>query len=131
MSGRWTRVGEIFDAALREPPERRAAFLREACGGDRELETDVRSLLASHDSAGDFLEPGRFPLVLPPDAGIPEAPKTGETVGSWKVVRALAEGGMGVVYLVEREDGQYQQRGALKFIRHGLATDEMVRRFRA
>ncbi|HEY6572709.1 MAG TPA: hypothetical protein VI198_05265, partial [Candidatus Eisenbacteria bacterium] len=124
MTGRWTRIGEIFDAALREPPERRAAFLKQACAGDRELETDIRSLLASHDAAGEFLEPGKIPLVLPPTP-IPAAPAAGQTVGSWKVVRPLAEGGMGVVYLVEREDGQYQQRGALKFIRHGLATDEM------
>lgn len=129
MSDRWTRVGEIFDAALREPLERRTAFLKEACGGDPELETDVRSLLASHHAAGEFLEPGVSSLSVPA-TGLPEAPKAGQTVGSWKVIRALAEGGMGVVYLVEREDGQYHQRGALKFIRHGLATDEMVRRFR-
>ncbi len=129
MSDRWKRVGEIFDAALRETPERRAEFLKEACGGDRELETDVRSLLASHHAAGEFLEPGSIPIEMPP-GGIPDAPKAGQTIGSWKVIRPLAEGGMGVVYLVEREDGQYHQRGALKFIRHGLATDEMVRRFR-
>ena len=129
MSGRWTRVGEIFDAALRESPERRGAFLMEACGGDRELETEVRSLLTSHDSAGEFLEPGKLALSMPP-VTLPEAPQSGQTIGSWKVIRPLAEGGMGIVYLVEREDGQYQQRGALKFIRHGLASDEMVRRFR-
>ncbi|HEU4724496.1 MAG TPA: serine/threonine-protein kinase, partial [Candidatus Eisenbacteria bacterium] len=87
------------------------------------------SLLASHDAAGEFLEPGSLPIEMPA-VSLPEAPKPGQSVGSWKVVRPLAEGGMGVVYLVEREDGQYQQRGALKFIRHGLATDEMVRRFR-
>ncbi len=128
MSGRWARVGEIFDAALREPPERRDAFLSEACGGDPELESEVRSLLASHDSAGEFLEPGKLEISMPPVL-LPEAPQAGQTIGSWKVIRPLAEGGMGIVYLVEREDGQYQQRGALKFIRHGLATDEMVRRF--
>lgn len=129
MSHRWTRVGEIFDAALRESPERRAEFVKVACDGDREMEADVLSLLASHDVAGEFLEPGSVPIEMP-TGGIPDAPKAGQTIGSWKVIRPLAEGGMGVVYLVEREDGQYQQRGALKFIRHGLATDEMVRRFR-
>jgi non-specific serine/threonine protein kinase/serine/threonine-protein kinase len=129
---RWIRIGEIFDAALREPAERRSEFLEEACGGDRDLEAEVRSLLASHGAADEFLEPGKARLELPPDAlpAIPAMPAAGQTIGSWKIIRPLAEGGMGIVYLVERQDGQYQQRGALKFIRHGLATEEMVRRFR-
>ena len=129
MTERWARIGEIFDAALREPLERRAAFLERACGGDGDLEADVRSLLASHEEAGGFLETGKRPqhMTWTDPHGIPEA---GQTIGSWKVVRALAEGGMGIVFLVERRDGQFQQRGALKFIRQGLATDEMVRRFR-
>jgi len=121
VSERWTRVGAIFEAALLEPPERRAAYLREACGGDREMETDVRSLLASHEAAGGFLEPA---------AGFPEGPSPGQNIGPWRVIRPLAEGGMGAVYLVERTDGQFDQRGALKLIRHGLATAEMVQRFR-
>lgn len=129
MSERWTRVGEIFDAALREPPDRRAVFLQDACGGDRELEADVRSLLASHDEAGAFLEPGDGSRFVS-GAAFPKMPEAGQTIGSWRVVRSLGEGGMGVVYLVERESEQFHQRGALKLIRHGLATDEMVRRFR-
>ncbi len=129
MTKRWTRVGEIFDAAIQQPPEQRAEFLKNACAGDRELETDVRSLLASHDVAGEFLEPGKSGMTMPA-AAIPGTPAAGQTIGSWKVIRPLAEGGMGIVYLVERQDGQFQQRGALKFIRHGLATEEMVRRFK-
>ncbi|HEY7728734.1 MAG TPA: serine/threonine protein kinase, partial [Candidatus Eisenbacteria bacterium] len=129
MNERWTKVGEIFDAALQLPPDRRAEFLREACGGDRDLETDVRSLLASHEMAGGFLEAGGTePGISPP--AVAAIPAAGQIVGSWKVVRPLAEGGMGIVYLVEREDGQFRQRGALKIIRQGLATDEMLRRFR-
>ena len=66
-----------------------------------------------------------------PDAsmGASDAPRAGESIGPWKVIRPLAEGGMGMVYLVEREDGQFHQRGALKLIRQGLATREMVHRF--
>jgi len=134
MTKRWTKVGEIFDAALALPAERRADYLRDSCGGDRELETDVRSLLASHDAAGEFLEPAKAGLAMPgataAGAPLPGTPAAGQMIGSWKIIRPLAEGGMGIVYLVERQDGQYQQRGALKFIRHGLATEDMVRRFK-
>ncbi|HET7498045.1 MAG TPA: serine/threonine-protein kinase [Candidatus Eisenbacteria bacterium] len=125
MTERWAQVGELFEAALRQPREQRAAFVKESCAGDRELETEVRSLLASHDAAGGFLEPEGGGISLP----FPEGPAPGQSIGSWRVVRPLATGGMGVVYLVEREDGQFHQRGALKLIRHGLATQEMVQRF--
>lgn len=124
LSERWERVGAIFEAALREPLERRAVWLSDACGGDRELETEVRSLLASHDAAGGFLEPADAA------ASFPEGPSPGQSIGPWKVIRPLAQGGMGAVYLVERTDGQFHQRGALKLIRQGLASEEMVQRFR-
>jgi non-specific serine/threonine protein kinase/serine/threonine-protein kinase len=131
---RWARVSEIFHAALERPPEKRAEYLKEACAGETGLETEVRSLLESHESAGGYLEPAASGAVTPPaspsGAFTPSALAAGQTLGSWKVVRPLAEGGMGIVYLVEREDGQFRQRGALKLIRHGLATEEMVRRFR-
>ena len=62
MTERWSRIAEIFEAALAEPPERRDAYLAEACAGDAELETEVRSLLAHHDESDGFLEPSRTPL---------------------------------------------------------------------
>ncbi|HEU4334435.1 MAG TPA: serine/threonine-protein kinase [Candidatus Eisenbacteria bacterium] len=134
MKERWARVSEIFHAALERPPEKRAEYVKEACAGEPGLETEVRSLLESHESAGGYLEPAVSGAVTPPGspsgAFPPSALAAGQTLGSWKVVRPLAEGGMGIVYLVEREDGQFRQRGALKLIRHGLATEEMVRRFR-
>ncbi|HSQ59357.1 MAG TPA: serine/threonine-protein kinase [Acidobacteriota bacterium] len=125
---------EIFHAALERAPERRAEYVKEACAGDSDLEAEIRSLLASHESAGAYLVtpvPGAgTPPGLASAEPVPSALVAGQTLGSWRVVRPLAEGGMGIVYLVEREDGQFRQRGALKLIRHGLATEEMVRRFR-
>jgi serine/threonine-protein kinase len=124
VSERWTRIGEIFDAATRLRAEERAAFVAVACAGDGELESDVRSLLAHHDAAAGFLEPEPrlAPITRgggesPGSAPSPPLPAAGQMVGAWRVVRPLAEGGMGVVYLVEREDGQFRQRGALKIIR--------------
>ncbi|MFN0151813.1 MAG: protein kinase domain-containing protein [bacterium] len=116
------------------------AFLAEACAGDAALEAEVRSLLASHGAAGRFLEPGVASLgvgALAADAFgdsstplLAAQPLEGRTLGAWRIVRAIGEGGMGTVYLAERGDGEYRQRGALKLIRHGLASEEMVRRFR-
>jgi eukaryotic-like serine/threonine-protein kinase len=127
---RWRRVGEIFEAALETPRSRLDAFLADSCAGDAELEAEVRSLLESHDAARDFLAPGDASIAIR-DVSIPEAPSLeGGSIGSWRVLRAIGEGGMGMVYLAEREDGGFRQRGALKLIRHGVASEEMIRRFR-
>src|SRR5262249_13558472 len=100
-AAQWRRVGEIFDAALERPAAERDAFVASACAGDAALEADVRSLLASHQSAGDFLEPGAAPLAIP-TIPLPEALAVeGRTLGAWRVVRAIGEGGMGTVYLAE------------------------------
>jgi len=50
-------------------------------------------------------------------------------VGNWKLVRRLGQGGMGVVYLAERIDGQFKQDAALKLVRHGVDTKQVIARF--
>ena len=131
MSTDWGRVTEIVANAAELPPAEREAYLREACAGDPELEREVRSLLTHHRTDA-FLEAGggaREVASLARGAS-DEAPQAGQRIGTWRLVRAIGEGGMGVVWLVERADGQFTQHGALKLIRIGFATEEMVRRFR-
>ncbi|NUR18426.1 MAG: serine/threonine protein kinase, partial [Gemmatimonadaceae bacterium] len=54
---RWREIDTILQIALEREPERRDAYVREACGGDEPLRREVASLLAAHDSApGLFLE---------------------------------------------------------------------------
>jgi serine/threonine-protein kinase len=53
---RWEKVEQIYDAALQRPEAERAAFLREACGGDEHLRRDLESLLGFAQGAGDFRE---------------------------------------------------------------------------
>src|ERR1035437_4871672 len=55
-SERWERVDHLLQAALEHPAGERAEFLRQACAGDDVLEREVRSLLASQQEAGSFLE---------------------------------------------------------------------------
>ncbi|HTO89994.1 MAG TPA: serine/threonine-protein kinase [Candidatus Sulfotelmatobacter sp.] len=132
MSDRWTRVTDIFSRALAEAPEARDAFLSRECAGDPALEAEVRSLLQHHQQTGDFLEPSRARLeaFAAAQAAPPAATVAGEVLGAWRLVRPIGEGGMGLVWLVERTGGQFAQRGALKLIRIGLASEEMIRRFR-
>jgi len=102
---RWVRVREIFAAALAEPPDRRSAFLEVACAGDLELHAEATALLASHREAGSFIEHG--PDFDPTDVGggpDAEAATTHErTIGGYRVLRRIGEGGMGIVYEAEQE----------------------------
>ena len=52
---RWNQVDRLLQSALERPEAERDVFLRSACGGDAQLEQDVRSLLAAHDRADSFL----------------------------------------------------------------------------
>ena len=52
----WQKVKEIFGAALARPTTERAAFLDQACGGDKSLQEEVESLLHSHQGAERFME---------------------------------------------------------------------------
>src|SRR3954462_15749167 len=52
---RWNHVDKLLQSTLDRPAAERDAFLRRACSGDEQLELEVRSLLAAHDSAESFL----------------------------------------------------------------------------
>ena len=128
-SDRFRRCEELFHATLVLPEEERGAFLEQHCGDDPLLRADVERLLAAHARAGDFIS---SPAIA--GAGIgngPEESWVGRLVGPYRVVREIGRGGMGAVYLAERADGQYQQRVALKVIKRGMDTEQVLARFRA
>jgi eukaryotic-like serine/threonine-protein kinase len=128
------RADRILDEALDLPPEQRAALLDRACGDDAELRALVLRLLAGAEGTAPALTPGgalHGPLWdgtggEGEEEGSLEA---GEIVGRYRIVRELGRGGMAVVFLAERADGEFEQRVALKLLKRGLDTDELVRRF--
>ncbi|MEZ4585256.1 MAG: serine/threonine-protein kinase [Gemmatimonadales bacterium] len=127
-SGRWKQIEELFERASQLPPERRSAFLTEACGADRALRTEVESLLQAGEQAGNFIDgaiSGARPALERP--GI--AP--GARLGPYEVIRELGVGGMGAVYLAERADEQYKSRVAIKLARDVAARPEVMQRLRA
>lgn len=66
--------------------------------------------------------------ATPPEE--PAVGRIGQRIGAWRLIEEIGHGGMGVVYLAERADGQFEQRVAVKLLRFGLAMEDLVDRFR-
>ncbi|HMB52165.1 MAG TPA: serine/threonine-protein kinase [Thermoanaerobaculia bacterium] len=128
---RWQRVKDLFAAALERPAGERPGFLADACGSDRELAAEVASLLDAHDDAGTFLEtPAAAPATTPPSGSVREPEPPPERLGPYRLLSEIGHGGMGTVYLAERDDDAFRKRVAVKLIKRGMNSDEIVRRFR-
>jgi eukaryotic-like serine/threonine-protein kinase len=127
---RWQRLESLFHAAIPLAPEERRALLAQEAGGDASLRAEVERLLAAHDRSAGFIQ---TPAMGPPRTAEPaeEAPPIGRRVGAYRLVRELGRGGMGAVYLAERDDGAFAQRVAIKLIKRGMDTDQVLARFRS
>jgi eukaryotic-like serine/threonine-protein kinase len=132
---RWQRADRIFDEALDLPPADRAAFVAGACSDDVALRDAVLGLLAAADEAeriiGESAEDFAPSLVpsLRHAADVADALPAGTLIGPWRIISEIARGGMGAVYLAERADGEFEKRVALKLVKRGMDTDEILRRF--
>ncbi|MEK6289610.1 MAG: serine/threonine-protein kinase [Acidobacteriota bacterium] len=126
---KWKQVLELFEAALELAPGERAAFLGEACRGDSSLRGEVEALLSADNKAEGFLD-GRLEAATAL-FGDGEAPLVeGAMIGAYRIVRELGRGGMGTVYLAGRADDTYKKRVAIKLIKRGMDTEEVLSRFR-
>ncbi len=133
--GRWERVEALYDEALERPAEEREAFLDEACAGNAELKSEVLALLRAGDEAGSFLEGEKpAPVAAVREALHREPPPgsdlVGRHVGPYRIERPIGRGGMGQVYLAVRDDDVFMRWVAVKVIRRGMDSEEILHRFR-
>ena len=124
MIDRWQQVKEILHAASELPQAERRSFVLKASGGDQELIAEVESLLASFDDSADFLED--VPVQL---GGMGDALQ-GRNVGQYRIESLIAKGGMGSVYLAQKEMDGVPMKVALKVIRFAASHTYLARRFR-
>jgi eukaryotic-like serine/threonine-protein kinase len=127
---RWARVKELFEAAVDLAPNERATLLNNKCDGDDSLRREVESLLDSDAQTGGFIEQ---PVLEMPRDLFPEAPEeslVGRQFGAYQIVREIGRGGLGAVYLAARADDEYRKEVAIKLVRRGLDTEDILRRFR-
>lgn len=130
---KWKRLEEIFNQAVVLPPEKRETFLDEACRGDRELREHAESLLENDSEAEDFIEASPYISYLEDVVEQREAEidaYVGRKIGAFRLVREIGRGGMGAVFLAERDDREFQQKVAVKLIKRGMDSEQVLRRFR-
>lgn len=137
---RYQRIMDIFLEAADLAGAERGAFLDRACRGDERLRRDVERLLAGDQENGDLFEEESIrngQEILAAALGITGndrivaegwTPSIPERVGPYRIIEKIGEGGMGTVYLAEQDHPQ--RRVALKMIRPGLLSENLLKRFR-
>ena len=137
MTQEHDKLQRIFDAALELSGSERDSYLARACGDDAPLRARVEKLLRASDRAGAFLAhpeqgaAGGFPGTADfHTVALPVTEKPGDRIGRYKLLQRVGEGGCGVVYMAEQEE-PVRRRVALKVIKLGMDTKQVIARFEA
>jgi len=122
MAEHWTQVKELFSAAIETPPHRRRRLLLDSCNGNQELLREVEALLRAHEEAGTFLEDEIASVRDLPMEDVPSERRSaedfsGRKLGVYRLEHIIGEGGMGTVYLAQRDDDLFEKQVAIKVIR--------------
>ena len=122
----WERLELLLDQALARTGDERDAFLAFACGTDSRLRREIDSLLEAHGRESGPLD--RLAALFGPVP--PSRPESvGGSIGPYRIVREIGRGGMGVVYLAHRADGQYEREVALKLAQSPMFDAGLRERF--
>jgi len=127
---RWKQVTDLFQSAVERAPERRAAFLDEACHDDEGLRREVGSLLTSYEQAENFIEVPAFEVAPELVTNDRAGALVGKLIGHYRIETLIGVGGMGEVFLAR--DEQLGRKAALKLLPEHLTADEaQLSRFKA
>jgi serine/threonine protein kinase len=130
MDNEADRQIEIFTKALELPLEDRQAYLEQACAGDAELRREVEELIAVNQRSKGFMEDSPWGLETDKARVTQIGEQPGNRIDRYKLLQQIGEGGFGIVFMAE-QDQPIKRRVALKIIKPGLDTKNVIARFEA
>lgn len=122
MKPNWIKAKQLFNDSLKFSPDERPAFFDEVCGDDVELRREVESLLAAYEDLESFMETPAVAKNVSNSIAETNYFCAGKIFGNYEIVRGIAEGGMGSVYLAT--DKKLDRPVAIKILKDGLANDQ-------
>src|SRR5580704_18906196 len=122
-SGGWRALSPYLDKALALSEHERAIWLESLRAEQPELASQIEELLDEHFAAqlDRFLEQG---------SSLAAVGLAGQTVGAYRLISPIGQGGMGTVWLAERSDGRFERKAAVKFLSASLVGQGAGARFR-
>ena len=121
----------LFQAAAKISPANRAIFLDTNCANDPAMRRRLEALLLAHDAPAGFMSrEATDECALEIRDTVTEATLVGQSIGRYKLLEKIGEGGCGVVYVAEQSE-PIRRRVALKVIKLGMDTKQVVARFEA
>jgi serine/threonine protein kinase/tetratricopeptide (TPR) repeat protein len=133
MNATSPKARDIFLAAIKLPAAEWGPYLDQACGDDQELRRRLVDLLSAHRDAGSFLSPEAPAFAKTIDCPAdkpPVAEGPGATIGPYKLLEQIGEGGFGVVFMAEQTH-PVRRKVALKVLKPGMDTKQVIARFEA
>ncbi|MDZ7691703.1 MAG: serine/threonine-protein kinase [Balneolaceae bacterium] len=135
---RWLQIDSLLKKVLEKPPEERLNYIKYSSGSDPELWSHIENLLQLHEeaeniigeSAGTFAAPIVPGLLDELEGTDRDFDHPGAQVGPYDILETIGRGGMGAVYLAHKTSSPYDKKVALKLVRRGMDTADVVRRFR-
>lgn len=126
--GDWQRIKDLFAEAIEKPAASRDQFLRSECGDRQDLYEEISSLIAASTEPENLIENNSFDLTS--KIGAKETPIADQHFGRYRIIREIGSGGMGTVFLAERDDGEFVMQVALKIVRQSIADRDIIERFK-
>ncbi len=123
---KWDQAQRLFLAAADLAPSEQALFLNKCCAGDRELRAEVDSLIQADSGSAEYIAAA----VESEASRLFDSQFRDDRLGPYRILRQLGRGGMGAVFLATRDDEQYQKQVAIKVVKRGMDTAEVLERFR-
>ena len=124
---KWNLVKDIFSEAVELMPHERSSFVANRSRGDETIISEVNALLQSDENADAFIEQ---PAVDISSLLVDETELAGKKIGPYLIEAEVGRGGMGAVYKAIRADEHFEKQVAIKLIKRGFDTDDIVKRFR-